>query len=86
MTTNAEIYRKEVAQSDNTVINYDWYHPQTSSRHTVEEVRCWFTEAGLMMVHEYVDFYGITARGLNRADLHREPASPRGSTTGRRQS
>lgn len=53
---------------DNTVINYDWYHPQTSSRHTVEEVRSWFAEAGLMMLHEYVDFYGITASGFRRAD------------------
>jgi len=48
---------------DNTVINYDWYHPQLCSRHTVEEIRDWFTKAGLRILHEHVDFYGITMRG-----------------------
>jgi len=48
---------------ENTVINYDWYHPQLCSRHNVDEVREWFTDAKLQIVHEYVDFYGITMRG-----------------------
>lgn len=47
----------------NTAINYDWYHPQQCSRHTVEEVREWFGRAGLRITHEHVDFYGITMRG-----------------------
>jgi len=49
---------------DNVVINYDWYHPQLCSRHTIEEVRHWFVENGLRIVHEHVDFYGLTMRGM----------------------
>lgn len=48
----------------NSVINYDWYHPQLCSRHTLEEIRQWFTEEKLTIVHEYVDDYGITVRGI----------------------
>ena len=48
----------------NAAINYDWYHPQLCSRHTVEEVRSWFDAAGLTVVHSLVDHYGITMRGL----------------------
>jgi SAM-dependent methyltransferase len=44
----------------NSVINYDWYHPQNCTRHTVEEVREWFDLNGVSIVHEFVDFYGIT--------------------------
>jgi SAM-dependent methyltransferase len=51
----------------NTVINFDWYHPQTATRHTIEEVREWFAKVGLEIVHEYQDPYGITVRG-RRAD------------------
>jgi len=49
---------------DNAVINYDWYHPQDCSRHTIEEVRKWFADARLNIAHEHVDFYGITMRGI----------------------
>jgi hypothetical protein len=48
---------------DNAVINYDWYHPQDCTRHTIEEVREWFTQNGLQITHECVDFYGITVSG-----------------------
>lgn len=48
---------------DNSVINFDWYHPQNCTRHTVEEIREWFTRAGLKVVYEFTDFYGITMRG-----------------------
>lgn len=47
----------------NAAINYDWYHPQLCTRHTLEEVEGWFETAGLEIVHRYVDFYGITVRG-----------------------
>ena len=53
----------ELSRHDNAVINYDWYHPQLCSRHTPEEVRGWFHRAGLRLTHEFVDFYGVTARG-----------------------
>lgn len=57
-------WNDEFTFHENAVINYDWYHPQRSSRHTVEEARQWFARAGLRIVHEYVDFYGITIRGV----------------------
>jgi len=56
-------WNPELAFHDNAVINYDWYHPQLCSRHTPEEVRDWFGSAGLRILHECVDFYGITIRG-----------------------
>jgi SAM-dependent methyltransferase len=49
---------------ENAVVNYDWYHPQLCTRHTPEEVRGWFHRAGLQVIHECVDFYGITMRGV----------------------
>lgn len=49
---------------ENAAINYDWYHPQLSTRHTLTEVREWFFAAGLQIIHECVDHYGITVRGV----------------------
>ncbi|MFH0732513.1 MAG: class I SAM-dependent methyltransferase [Candidatus Omnitrophota bacterium] len=56
-------WNPKLSFKENVAINYDWYHPQDASRHTVEEVRSWFKKAGLRTVHEHVDFYGITIRG-----------------------
>jgi SAM-dependent methyltransferase len=51
---------------ENAAINFDWYHPQICKRYRVEEVRAWFARAGLEVVQECVDHYGITMRGLLR--------------------
>lgn len=51
---------------DNAAINYDWYHPQLCTRHTLEEVEEWFDAANLEIVHRCVDHYGITVRGIKR--------------------
>jgi SAM-dependent methyltransferase len=51
----------------NAAINYDWYHPQLATRHTLGEVQGWFETAGLKIVHELVDPYGVTVHGV-RAD------------------
>jgi SAM-dependent methyltransferase len=56
----------ELDAEANAAVNYDWYHPEISSRHTVEEVRRWFAAADLDVVHEYTDPYGITMRGSRR--------------------
>jgi SAM-dependent methyltransferase len=56
-------WNPDLTFEENAAINYDWYHPQSCSRHTVEEVRGWFAEEGLELKHEYVDEYGITMRG-----------------------
>lgn len=51
---------------ENAVINYDWYHPQHCSRHTLDEVRGWFEDAGLRVTWERQDLYGITMHGERR--------------------
>jgi len=56
-------WNSSMSMHENAVINYDWYHPQLASRHTVDEVRDWFGAAGLNIIHEHIDFYGITVRG-----------------------
>ena len=50
---------------ENSAINYDWYHPQLCSRHHLDEIREWFHAAKLDIIHEKVDFYGITMRGIS---------------------
>ncbi len=56
-------WNNELSFNDNAVINYDWYHPQLCSRHTLDEIQNWFKEEGLNIIHEHQDFYGITIRG-----------------------
>ena len=50
-------------KEENNTINYDWYHPQIATRHTLEEVLEWFSENHLTVTHQFVDHYGITVRG-----------------------
>jgi SAM-dependent methyltransferase len=52
---------------ENAAINYDWYHPQLCTRHTLEEIESWYVDAGLNTIHRCVDHYGITVRGVKRA-------------------
>lgn len=56
-------WNDELSMNDNVVINYDWYHPQLCSRHTLDEVKEWFEKNNLRIVQKCVDFYGITVRG-----------------------
>jgi len=60
-------WNPQVSFDENVMINYDWYHPQLASRHTLEEVEGWFARAGLEVVPRHVDFYGITVRGRRAA-------------------
>jgi len=53
------------AFEENNLINFDWYHPVNAHRHTPGEVKAWFQEAGLRLLHFDVSESGITARGLN---------------------
>ena len=41
----------ELDAEANAAINYDWYHPQDCSRHTLDEVLGWYARAGLEVVH-----------------------------------
>ena len=56
-------WNPDLGFQENIAINYDWYHPQVATRHTLEEVKGWFTRANLEITHENVDSYGITLRG-----------------------
>ncbi|MDA7822731.1 hypothetical protein N9A58_03995 [Opitutales bacterium] len=57
-------WNPELTKDENTAINYDWYHPTISTRHTPDEVKCWFKENSLKIIHFHEDHYGITARGI----------------------
>jgi SAM-dependent methyltransferase len=59
-------WNPDLSFEENAVVNYDWYHPQTATRHTLEEVERWFAAAGLQITQRYVDHYGITVRGARR--------------------
>jgi SAM-dependent methyltransferase len=56
-------WNPELSIQDNTMINYDWYHPSICSRHTSEEVHSWFEDNELEITHTFVDHYGITVHG-----------------------
>jgi len=56
-------WNPRLSYDENTVINYDWYHPDLCSKHNLNEIREWFEKCGLDITHEYTDYYGITMRG-----------------------
>lgn len=60
-------WNPELSFEANVAINYDWYHPQLCTRHTLTEIRGWFTDARLDIQQEHVDPYGITMRGRKPA-------------------
>ena len=57
-------WNSELGPKENNMVNFDWYHPSECSRHTLEEVRSWYTDNNLEVIHECVDAYGITMRGI----------------------
>lgn len=48
----------------NSAINYDWYHPQNCTRHTLSEITDWFIQNDLKITRSYEDYYGITMHGV----------------------
>jgi SAM-dependent methyltransferase len=57
-------WNDELSFEQNSAINYDWYHPQNCTRHTLEEIEGWYKQMDLKITHSYQDFYGITIHGL----------------------
>ena len=57
-------WNDELDAEANAAINFDWYHPQLASRHTLEECRSWFDGAGLAGDPGARRPYGITVLGL----------------------
>ena len=56
-------WNPDLSLKENIIINYDWYHPQNCSRHTMAEVKKWFHTNKLRITHTHEDFYGITVHG-----------------------
>ena len=56
-------WNPDLSVDENTAINYDWYHPTISTRHTPEEVKSWFNQNSIEIIYFHEDHYGITARG-----------------------
>lgn len=56
-------WNSELGYSGSSAVNYDWYHPQNCSRHTIDEVIGWFESRGLKITWQYTDPYGITVHG-----------------------
>lgn len=48
---------------ENNLVNFDWYHPYDAHRHTEEDVRQWYVEAGLKEIKIFNPESGISARG-----------------------
>jgi hypothetical protein len=57
-------WSNELSYEENFLVNFDWYHPSTCSRHTMPEVLEWFEKAKLSVIHSFEDDFGITIRGI----------------------
>lgn len=58
-------WNDQLTYEENFAINFDWYHPALSSRHTTSEVEGWFSKCGLSIIHSFEDDFGITVHGIN---------------------
>jgi SAM-dependent methyltransferase len=56
-------------QIDNVATNFDWYRPRNARRHTADEVRGWFADAGLEIVTFDEGDAGISVRGRRPGGL-----------------
>ena len=61
-------YRPDLTLDEMNHINFDWYAPKNAHRQSIEEVRAWCAEAGLVIERERVEDAGITidARKVRR--------------------
>ena len=56
-------YNEAFTSDENNLVNFDWYHPYDAHRHTEEEVRQWYVEAGLKDIKIFNPESGISATG-----------------------
>jgi SAM-dependent methyltransferase len=56
-------WNETIDWDSNVITNFDWYHPLHAHRHTPDEVRSWFAENGLDVVHFDVVESGISVIG-----------------------
>ncbi len=57
-------WNDELSYEENFSVNFDWYHPNLCSRHTMSEVVSWFEDENLQIIHSREDDFGITIRGF----------------------
>jgi len=64
----AKLYwRDTFSVEENNHVNFDWYHPRYSWRHTEEEVRRWCDEAGLEIIRfDDTQESGFSVRAIKR--------------------
>ncbi|MDQ8039471.1 MAG: class I SAM-dependent methyltransferase [Rickettsiella sp.] len=53
-------YNKNLSFKEMHHINFDWYAPKNSHRHSIEEVHKWCQENNLTIRHEKIELSGIT--------------------------
>lgn len=49
---------------ENNHVNFDWYHPRYAHRHTDEDIRRWYADAKLRIVHFDAQESGYTVRAV----------------------
>ena len=62
----AKLYwRDTFSLEENNHVNFDWYHPRYSWRHTEDEIRRWCSEAGLKVTRfDDTQESGFTVRAI----------------------
>ena len=60
-------YRPDLTLDEMNHINFDWYAPKNAHRQSIEEVRAWCAEAGLVIERERVEDAGITIAARKEA-------------------
>jgi SAM-dependent methyltransferase len=56
-------WNQDLSYGDSVITNYDWYRPLYAHRHTPEEVKKWFADAGLQILTFHECDAGISVRG-----------------------
>ena len=56
-------WNPELSHGDSVITNFDWYRPRYAHRHTADQVKQWFVDAGLEIVTFDECEAGISARG-----------------------
>ena len=54
-------WNEKAGYAFSNMVNFDWYHPNTASQHTVEQVEAWIKEFGI----EKYDIYIANPNGIN---------------------
>lgn len=56
-------WNPSLSYDDSVITNFDWYRPLYAHRHTAEEVRRWYADAGLELITFHECEAGISVRG-----------------------